>query len=165
MKLSPNFDVREFVSPDVYNKFGSNSIWFVDKRIVDIAEFYKSFFFEYYKKRNGDSLKSVSIVVNNWHYGGHRKWSGLRTPDCGIGASMSQHKFKSGFDCEIILKFKDGCKVEANYIEIHKAIQDNEELFLSKGVTTVEDVKIATGWLHTDIRWIKDQTKIKIVGG
>lgn len=164
MKVSKNFDVREFVPPEIYNRFGDKSTWFVDEKIVKIAEFYKSFFFDYYKKRNGDTLKAVYIIVNSWHYGGGKKWSGLRYEGCGVGVSLSQHKFKSGFDCEIMLKFKDGTKIEANYVEVHKAIQDNEVLFMSNGVTTVEDVRIAKGWLHTDTRWIPGQKNILIVG-
>ena len=52
---------------------------------------------------------------------------------------------------------------EVDYKEIHKVIRENEELFLSKGVTTIENLADASGWLHTDTRWIPNQTKILFV--
>ncbi len=31
------------------------------------------------------------IIVNNWHVGGNREWSGLRTPGCPFYSEYSQH--------------------------------------------------------------------------
>jgi hypothetical protein len=60
--------------------------------------------------------------------------------------------------------FHDGKREEVDYIEIHKIIQEYESTFIEAGVSRIEDVKIAKGWLHTDTAWIPNQKKILIVG-
>lgn len=164
MKLSENFDLREFIPKSTYLKYGTSATWFVKKEIVEIAEFYKSFFFDYFKKKYGvDKVKNVLIVVNNWNSGGGKQYSGYRPPEYTEGAKESQHRAFNAFDCEIIIVFTDGKRIEAEYSEIHKVILSNEDLFLSKGVKCIESLKDAPTWLHTDIRYIPNQTKILIV--
>jgi hypothetical protein len=163
MQISLHFKAQEFVPRHLYEKYGENSTWWIDPIAVKIAEFYKSFWGTYYKKKYPGKVKDVFIVINNWHIGGDRQWSGVRTPEFTDGGKLSQHRYKSAFDCEIKILFIDGTKQEADYHEVHKVIQDNEREFLANGVTCVEDVRDATGWLHTDWRWIIDQTKILIV--
>lgn len=163
MKISKNFDVREFVPRHIFDQFGDRSSWFVNPKIVKIAEFYKSFFLTYYKNKLGnDQVKNVLIRVNNWHTGGPHQWRCLRTPQCTEGAANSQHRYMNGFDCDIIIVREDAT-IEADYREIHQVIQANETEFMANGVTTVEDVSIAATWLHTDCRWIPDQKHILIV--
>lgn len=163
MKVSENFDVREFVPKSVFLKRGINSTWFVSQKAIAVAEFYKEFYTNYYKVKFPGKVSHVEIVINNWHIGGNKQYSGYRPPDCTEGAKESQHRCANAFDCEIIIVFLDGTKKEVDYKEIHKVIQENEALFLSKGITTIEDVSIAAGWLHTDFRYIPNQTKILIV--
>lgn len=164
MKISQHFDVRELVPKHIWEQFGPKSTWFVNPKIVHILEFYKSFWLAYYKKKLGnDTVKSVLIIVNNWHVGGDKQWRGLRTAKCTEGAENSQHRYMNGFDCDIIVVMADGTRKEADYREVHQAIQSNEREFLANGITCVEDVSIATTWLHTDTRWIMDQKKILVV--
>lgn len=163
MKISANFDAREWVSRAIWNEFGPNSTWFINPKMVAIAEFYKEFFRTYYQAKEPGKVKEVIIVINNWHTGGDRQYSGYREPACTVGASHGQHRVINAFDSKIYILYNDGTKKEVDYKEIHQVIQENEALFLSKGVTTVESVEIATNWLHTDCRWILNQTKIKIV--
>lgn len=166
MKLTPNFDVREFVGETTWKAFGENSTWFINPKLPALAEFYKSFFLNYYQQKyaQGKKVVNVLIVINNWHYvkGGHQE-RGFRLPDTETGAKLSQHKLKDGFDCDIIIVFEDETKLEADYKEIHQVIIQNEALFISKGLTTIESVEIAKTWLHSDCRWIPNQTKILIV--
>lgn len=165
MKVSKNFDVREFVPKHIWEQFGTNSTWFVNPKIVKIAEFYKSFWLAYYKRKLGnDKVTNVLIQVNTWLTGGPQQWRGLRTAKCTEGADNSQHRYMNAFDCEIIIVMADGSRVEADYKEIHQVIKANETEFMANGVTCVEDVKIASGWLHTDCRWIPEQKNILIVG-
>lgn len=154
MKVSQNFDIREFVPKHIWDQFGEKSLWFVNPKIVKIAEFYKSFWLTYFKKKYGnDKVINVLIQVNTWHTGGAQQWRGLRTDKCTEGAENSQHRYMNAFDCEIIIVFADGTRIEAEYKEVHQVIQANEIEFMANGVTTVEDVSIATGWLHTDTRY------------
>jgi len=163
-QVSKNFDIREFVPKSIWDRFGENSTWFIDEKTVKVAEFYKDFFTKYYKIRHGDKLKTVIIKINDWKWGGSKQYSGFRPPDCKVGAPLSQHRFKSAFDCEIILVFHNGERQEADYKEIHKVIREYEDTFLENGVSRIEDVKIATGWLHTDTAWIPHQKRIMFVG-
>lgn len=163
-KISVNYDIREFVPKRIYDKFGASSTWFINPKTVKIAEFYKSFFTTYFKKKYGnDKVKEVLIVMNNWHTGGTKQFSVLRLKECAEFKELSQHSFINGFDCEIIIVFSDGTKKEVDYNEIHNVIHANEAEFMANGVTCIEDVSIASGWLHTDFRWIPNQTKILVV--
>lgn len=129
MKLSKNFYLQEFVPRGVYEKFGDNSIWFIDKRIVDIAQFFRD--------RYG-----LPVTINDWHNGGHRIASGLRAWDATIGAPMSQHKFGRAIDMKWANLHMD---------DIRDDIRGNQAAFLSCGLTTIEDG--TDTWIHADCRW------------
>jgi len=164
MKLSANFDLREFVPPEIFNQFGTNSIWFINAKIVALAEFYKDFFFHYYTQKFGPGkIKSVLIIVNDWHTGGSKRYRGFRMPDCSEGGKLSQHKFGNAFDCDIIIVLNDGTRAEADYKEVQQIILLNEALFMSKGLTTIESIEFAPTWLHSDCRYIPIQTNILVV--
>ncbi len=164
MKVSENFDVREFVPKRIWDAWGQSSTWFINPLSVKIAEFYKSFFTSYFKKKLGNEIvKGVIIVINNWHTGGSKQWSGLRLKECPEHKELSQHSFKNGFDCEIFIVYADGKKEEVNYKEIHEIIQTNQAEFLANGVTCIESIEYAPGWIHTDFRWIPNQKNILIV--
>ena len=165
MKVSENFDVREFVPKSIYDKFGANSVWFVTKKQIEVAEFYKEFWTAYFKRKYPNEIQNVFIEINTYLYRqGGTNYRGYRPCDYKEGATYSQHRLSNAFDCEIIIAFKSGKKIESDYNEVHKVIKENNALFLSKGITTVESVKIAKGWLHTDFRNIPNQTQILIVG-
>jgi len=164
MKISQNFDLREFIPKRLWDKFGVNATWFVNPKSVKLAEFYKSFFTTYFKKKYGnDKVKTVLIVINDWHTGGKKQWSGLRTHECTEGATDSQHRYMNAFDCEIKIAFADGTVQEAIYPEIHKVIHENEAEFMANGLARIEDVSIANGWLHSDFAYIPDQKQILVV--
>lgn len=151
MKVSPNFNLREFVPKETYEKWGNRSIWFIDQRLFSVAELYKSLFLKEFKKLYPDVI-DVLIIVNNWHVGGPYNFRGYRPPNCTEGAGESQHRFGRGFDCDVIIVFKNGIKKEAEYALVHKIIRDNWDQLNRAGLTTVEDVSIAATWLHSDTR-------------
>lgn len=166
MKVSKNFDIREFIPKSIWSRFGTNSTWFVSEKVVKLAQFYKDFFTAHYKHndQSGKEVDSVIITVNTWHYktGGH-EYRGFRPPNSRTGASLSQHKFCNAFDCDVHIKYTDGTRKEADYKYIHKVIKDNEEEFMSHGLTTLESVKDAPTWLHSDCRWMPDRKTILVV--
>jgi len=140
MKIWRNFDLREFVPPAVWKDFGSASRWFLDPRMLDLAQFYRDFF-------------DTPVRVNDWHYGGNFTERGFRLPGTNTGARLSQHKFGRAFDCNVRGLTPD---------EVRSRIEANENLFMEKGLTTLESGEIATGWVHSDIR-TTDQNNIMIV--
>jgi len=131
MKLSKNFRLEEFVPQGIWANFGKSSIWFIDKRIVDIAQFFRD--------RYGHE-----ITINDWAFGGHRTGSGLRYWDTAVGAQMSQHKFGRAIDMKWLT-------YDMNMDVVREDIRQNEAEFMACGLTTVEEG--TDTWLHADCRW------------
>jgi len=136
-KLSDNFYDVEFVSREIFERFGPDSRWFISKEQVSAAEFVRSFFANYFNKPD------LKVVINNWHAGGTLNWCGHRTPDCPEGAKLSQHKMKGANDYHI-----EGV---TDYAQIRKIVLANEAEFMAHGITCIEDG--TNGWLHGDNRW------------
>lgn len=169
MKVAENFDIREFVGESTWRKWATNSTWFLNPKVPHLAQTYKIFFLAYYKKKyegTGRKVVDVLIVVNNWHYqqsGAIYHERGYRLPNTKTGANESAHKRGDAFDCDIIIVFENGVRLEADYNEIHQVIKKNEQYFMDNGLAALEDVKIAATWLHSDCRWIPNQKEILIV--
>lgn len=134
MKVSNNFDLREFVSPILYEKYGDKSLWFIDQRIIQSAQDLR------------DNL-GVSLTINNWHYGGDRYMSGLRTSEMKIYRQFSQHTFGRAVD--IVSE-----KITAD--EMREHILTNQEKY--PHITTLEG---NVSWLHMDCR-NRDEKNIQV---
>lgn len=132
MVVSKNFILQEFVPESVWNKYSTNSTWFIDPRIIRIAQFLRD--------RYG-----LPATINNWHRGGEYNESGYRLPTTKTGASLSQHKFGRAID----IKFLD--KSNSFYDEIREDIKKHEEEFRKVGVTAVEEG--TKSWIHLDCRF------------
>ena len=141
MKVSSNFYLQEFVDPGTYGKFGDSSIWFIDPRIITLAQFIR--------ERLGKPC-----TINNWNAGGQYQYSGFRPPGCTIGAAYSQHRFGRAID----LKVK-GMSAD----EVREDIINSWEIYRkSTALTTIEDGAFAPTWCHMDIRET-DSDELKIV--
>lgn len=151
MKVSENFDIREFVPRSIWNRFGEKSIWFIRPEVIKIAQAYKDLFTTHYQSQH-KNVASVAIKINDWMYGGGKQFSGFRPPESNIGAALSQHRFGNAFDCEIIIVYKDGTRKEADYAEVHRVVKANWAYLSRIGLTTIESLKDAAGWLHSDCR-------------
>lgn len=130
MKINEYFDIREFVPPQIWNKFGEKSIWFIDPKIIEIAKAYREFF-------------EVPIIINNWYIGGKFMYRGYRPPRVNVGTEYSQHKSGRAFDCH---------SPNITPQNMYKLILDNQEFFMEKGLTTIENVVFTPTWLHSDCR-------------
>lgn len=131
MKLGTFFILQEFVPKEIYDQFGDNSIWFIDKDIVLLADFIRSRF-------------GKPMTINNWHSGGQFNNRGFRMPNCATGGFLSQHKLKNAIDFNIEGKTPQ---------EVYKDIMDNQDMYLKAGATTVEDIEYTNGWNHIDKRY------------
>ena len=158
MKLTENFNLNEFISPDTFAKWGRKAIWFLDERTYQLAQAYKVVFLNYYKEKYGDRVVDVAIVINDWSFGGSKIGRGYREPKQYVSGqfkknplSESMHRQGKAFDCDIIVIFDDGSREEANYSEICKYIMDNQEMFYDLGLRRIESPKFATTWLHSDV--------------
>ena len=141
MKLNTYFDIEEFVPPQIFKKYGMNSLQFIDPKIIAIATAYREFF-------------KMPVFINDWHKGGPYSYRGFRTPRVNLGAELSQHKFGRAFDCNI---------GSMNEKQMFIAVSENFEFFKQFGLTTLENYKFTDGWLHSDCRTTSDPNKLLIV--
>lgn len=125
------FYVTEFVPKAVFDRFATNSWWFIDERVVRIcAELRKDF--------------SAPVIINNWNAKGARQYSGYRPVRCTIGADNSQHRHGRAADLIVNGKHAD---------EVRQWIMQNKKRYMGLGLTTLEDAAYAPTWVHLDVRW------------
>ena len=141
MKVSSNFYLQEFIDPDTYKRFGESSIWFIDPRIITLAQFIRE-------------RLAKPCTINNWNGGGQYHYSGFRPPDCPIGATLSQHRFGRAIDLKV-------SGMEAD--EVRADIQSHWDLYhKATALTTMEHEDFAPTWTHLDIR-TTNSDELKIV--
>ncbi len=128
MKLTQNFDLREFVHSDHYKALGDGALGLIDFRIVLFAQAMRDYL-------------GRSVTVNNWHTGGARRFSGLRPFDSTVGAKYSQHKY--GRACDIIVSGMTGD-------ELREIVRKEYDGRFKGLITTIEQG--TDTWLHSDCR-------------
>lgn len=121
------FKTQEFVSKEIYAKWGENSLWFIDPRLIKLADFIREFF-------------DKPVKIND---GGQYNYSGFREPECTVGAKLSQHRFGRAIDIKVT-----GMAPRA----VFDAIRANESKFMEAGLTTLERAEDTPSWTHCDIR-------------
>lgn len=141
MKVSQNFTIQEFVPRSIFNKYGGNSAWFIDPRIVKLMQVMRD-------------QAGVPITVNNWHTRGPLQNRGYRTPGSKVGAFYSQHKRGVAVDFNV-----QGMTSK----EVFDWVMRESQLFISLGVTTIEDWNFTANWTHLDLRWRSEREGIVIV--
>jgi len=142
-KITENFRVEEFVPQKIFQKYGDKSVWFVDPKIIRIAQLLR----EYFDK---------SMTINNWHNGGSFNYRGFRDDsfyyqwDANLSAykskrkgKLSQHRMGRAIDFNVSGLTSD---------EVRAEILKNESEWMELGVTTLEDGAYAPTWCHLDIR-------------
>ena len=129
--LTTNFRLEEFIDPGTFKKYGESSIWFIDSRIVTLAQFMR--------ERLGKPC-----TINNWHGGGQYQYSGFDPPGGYRKAtSLSQHRFGRAMDLKVSGMTAD---------EVRDDIIGNFDIYRKVGLTTIEDGDYAPTWCHIDIR-------------
>jgi hypothetical protein len=118
------FKIQELVPPEVFEKRGYKSWELMDQKMLIVIDRLRDMF--------------GPMIINNWHIGGERKWSGLRTPDSPYYSPYSQHTFGRAFD--IIF-------TEAGIDDVRRYILNHESEFPEIG-----GVELDTSWLHIDGR-------------
>lgn len=141
MQVSPNFTLQEFIDPETYRRFGHKSIWFIDLRMIAIAQLIRD-------------LSDSAVTINSWNAGGRYQLSGFRPPSTTIGAGLSQHRFGRAIDVKV-----KGFTPE----EIHHLISYNWSQFKLEGLTAIEDTAKTPTWNHLDCRPVFDPSELLIV--
>lgn len=130
LQVSGNFILEEFICPEIYAIWGELSLWFIDSRIIDIAQFLRT-------------RLNKPCTINNWHSGGQYKESGLRSFNTTTGGKFSDHKFGRAID----LKIKD-----TSPAQVHQFIKDNLAALSLLGLTTLENLEFTPTWSHLSTR-------------
>jgi hypothetical protein len=105
----------------------------IDKRLVEADQ----------KLRD----KFGAITINNWISGGNRQWSGIRTLDSQYYSYTSQHAWGRASDKIFSKATSDEVR---EYIKLH---------WKGLGITAIED---GVPWVHSDVRFILNQTELNI---
>lgn len=135
-----HFITEEFVDPDTFAVRGKDSLGCMDVRMLITADAIR----EYFNK---------SMTINNWKWGGNRKWSGLRTTKSPDYITYSQHTFGRAID--FIMK-------DISAQEIRDEIKSHQDHPAFRFITAIEDFP-EMNWCHVDCRiWKKNEKGIMI---
>lgn len=129
--LSKHFDIQEFVPKAIYDLYGAKAQWFINPKVVAIAEFIREEF-------------ELPVIINNWHDGGKFQERGYRVPTTQTGARYSQHKFGNAIDINV-----KGIPSPELAEWIFAAFPSLNAL----GLTTIENPTSTPTWTHIDVRW------------
>jgi len=121
-----HFIIQELVDPDTYAKRGDRAWQLLDERALITLD--------KLRKRYGQ------MTVNNWKWGGDRKWSGLRTPESKWYSLYSQHTYGRAFDC----LFADTTAEEVRQDILANPDDDTFKL--------IGSIELGVSWLHYDVR-------------
>ena len=129
MKVSKDFTLAEFVPAAIYEHYVDKSIWFIDPKIVQMAQFIRDRF-------------GKPVTINNYLSGGSYQYSAFRDSACTIGATNSQHRHGRAIDFRI---------QGMSPMEIRADIIKNFDLYRTTGLTTIEGG--TPTWTHIDCRY------------
>lgn len=141
--VSKYFDVREYVTPDLYEENGEKSILAIDYRILKTDDSLREYF-------------GVPIIINTWfnqnmiNLYGLRLYSGYRPEDVCVKYKhkWSQHRFG---------RASDKILVGLNINDVRKEILKN---YMHFPYIAVIEKKVS--WLHTDCRCITNNNIVLI---
>ncbi len=128
IKVSDNFYIQEYVSPQVLEAIGYNALSAIDDRLLRFNEFFRKYF--------------GATTINNWHTGGNYKSSGLRTIQDNEYKMGSQHSFGRASDNKV-----NGVGTE----NIINTIIKNKEVFMKEGLTGIEALELTPTWCHVTV--------------
>lgn len=131
IQLTANLYLDEYIDRETYNKYINKPhylLGLINPNIVKIDQKIRD--------RHG------AITINNWFTGGHRQWSGLRTPKSTYYSWMSQHG--------MYVNASDSLSAYSTAEEVRQDIKDNyEKEYKPLGLTCIEG---GVGWVHKDCR-------------
>jgi len=126
-----HFKAAELVPKALYNKYKSRGdSWFFqtvfDPRLLKVIDGIREDF--------------GSMTINDWSWAGPNQYRGFRPPNCGVGATLSQHRF--GRAADLIPK-----NIHPDEIRDHLIKHQNDETWKYIGALEMD-----ISWLHVDVR-------------
>lgn len=118
-------DIRELVSPEIYDTLGDAS-W---RLIPDVV------------KSSLNALREAigcAITINDWHLGGEFRYSGIRPVDCPEGAKKSTHK----------LVFKPITSFDMKCKHMDRLIAEVKANHMFYRIIRIENPEKTRTWLH-----------------
>jgi len=137
-----HFKIHEFVDPATYRARGDKAIALIDWRMLWTMDAIREYF-------------DVPITINNWFWGGPRKWSGIRYANSDEYSQFSQHSYGRAID------FVSAKMVAA---EMRKKIMDNPNEEAFQYITTIENFT-NMNWVHIDCRVLRQEQKRYLIVG
>ena len=122
---SKYFKVYEIVPKKMYRHYGEKAWRYVDTRLIETIDMLKEHF------------NDGAMIINDYHWGGEREWSGIRTPESPYYRYGSQHSYANAVDI-VFTKYSAD--------EVRKYIMDNQDKF-----PHIKGLEI-TSWTHCDFR-------------
>lgn len=152
IKVSKNFYLWEFVTPEIWRKYGKNSIWFVDPFCWLFCEYLRG----YYKR---------PVFVNTYGFA-NTSLLGVIYNDSGVRDENSKRRMGEKFKHQSLHVFgkASDCKIPGVLSEdIRNHIRENfTEINEKTGLTTIE--RGTEGWVHGDCRYTGLKTLFEVEG-
>lgn len=90
------------------------------------------------------------MTINDWSWGGKNQWRGFRSPQCGVGATLSQHRFGRAVD--MIPKHVHPDEIRDDIIEDQ----------MGRAYRHIGGLEMNISWLHIDVRGRDQNGKIML---
>lgn len=126
----PDFDIEEFVPPQIFKAFGIKSLWFIRRENVEFCQWLRT-------------ASGRPVKLNTWHNKGSLKNRGYRVPSETVGAELSQHKLSNAVDIQVV-----GWSTR----RLFAFLVENYGIISFFGFTTIENIKFTRTWVHLDRR-------------
>jgi len=140
-RLSEKFILEEYVSEQVFNKYGDKAARFICGTLVKASTQLVLDLEAHYERE-------ISCTINNWKWGGPRIASGLRMIGTHYYSITSAHAWGKGDDKQFA--FKDGKKETLPTKDVYQFILDNQEHYYNLGIRRMEHIDDAPTWIHWD---------------
>ena len=124
---SSKFKIHELVPIRLYNTVHEDVLWqMLDDRLLETIDKIK------------ELLPKGTMVINSYHWGGDRGWSGLRTTDSKWYKEGSMHS---------VGKAVDFVCSEYSADEVRVIIMENLDI-----LTHIKGLELDVSWVHIDVR-------------
>jgi len=140
-----HFKIYEIVDPKTFSKFGESAWRFFQPAYLIMLD-------DFWEYVQGYCQTRTPVYINTYKWGGQYQWSGLRTPDCKIGASYSMHRLAEAAD------FKVGGFSTLDYRNLRHLIIEDQDNPLLKNINRMES-KTKT-WIHLDRANVDDRIHV-----